>query len=457
MASEPVSIDVKAWLEEARFGAYQKFLLALCFLTLLLDGFDAQVIAVAAPGLTAHLGLEPAELGALFAGGTLGGAVAGFLIAPFSNRLGRRVLIAGSLGLSGVLTLGYLVAATLPQLLALRIGCGFLLAVAVSVTFSYAAEITPRRMAVRGVMFTTTGFGIGVAMSGFIGAWMIPAFGWQSVFITGGVLTIIASVLLVFLLPESARYMAYRGGQNARLREVLKRIDPGREMPDGAIFVLNEEQKPGLALTHILGSGRAGPVMMLWAVGFLVNVNIWILVQWLPTFVREAGADISQASVAVGWFKMGGIVGGLICAYFVDRARNGYPLLTVVAVACAASFLLLAEIDAKTTAFLFAVVLTGMLIHAVSYTNGGLLARMLPTYVRMPGMAISGGFSRLGSMTGPLGVGLLKQVGWSNAMIFKAALIPLLLCAVLFVLLAVFTVRLREREESSGEGAPAVA
>ena len=56
-------VDVSSVLDKARFGSLQLVVLALTFLTLVMDGFDIQAIAFAAPALTRPGGSSAARSG----------------------------------------------------------------------------------------------------------------------------------------------------------------------------------------------------------------------------------------------------------------------------------------------------------------------------------------------------------------------------------------------------------
>ena len=67
---------------------------------------------------------------------------------------------------------------------------------------------------------------------------MIPHYGWQSVLVLGGVMPLLLAVALMFLLPESARYMVVKRHPAQRIAAILKRIAP---LPDAVEFELREE------------------------------------------------------------------------------------------------------------------------------------------------------------------------------------------------------------------------
>ena len=56
---------------------------------------------------------------------------------------------------------------------------------------------------------------LGAVLGGLASAKLIAAFGWQSVFIVGGALPLALLPLLLALLPESARFLAGKGRDQA--------------------------------------------------------------------------------------------------------------------------------------------------------------------------------------------------------------------------------------------------
>src|SRR5205807_8987265 len=80
------------------------------------------------------------------------------------------------------------------------LGLGGSIPIAMALMTEYARA---RERATRvGIMFV--GYTVGSALGGVIAAQLIPAYGWPSVFILGGVLPIAPGLISVFVLPESA-------------------------------------------------------------------------------------------------------------------------------------------------------------------------------------------------------------------------------------------------------------
>lgn len=429
------AIDVRKFIDDAKFSRYQMGLLALCFLTILVDGYDAQTVAVAAPSLKSAAGLSSSQLGTIFAAGSMAGLLAGFGAAPFLHRFGRRSLMIACVLLSGILSLAFVLADSFVHVLALRLASGFFLALLVTITNAFTAEIAPKRRLATCVVIITTGGGLGTASAGFLSGWLTSHFGWEFIFYSGGTASLITAALLFLFLPESPRALALVESNASKIRAFLHRVDRQKDLPEDSRFYLDEEKKPGLRIANLLKEGRALPSFGMWIGIFCMHFVVYILQNWLPSLVASAGGGASQAGNAIGWFKIGGIVGGLLCAAYIDQRRNPYPILAVfLALSCVGLFGI-SHIGLTGGAFLFIIAFTGLVLVGPQYASTALMARLFPTYVRTGGMAITGGFNKSGAMTGPFVVGLLLQVGWNEQDIFRAVTIPVLVTVAIFIAL----------------------
>src|ERR1700740_1376165 len=117
-------IDTRALIEESPFGGYQKSVLLLCFLAMGIDGYDVQMIGVAAAGIRETLKLQPATLGVVITAGQVGVAVGALFLAPASDWIGRKWLMILCCFVFGVFSLWTAFADTVPSLVTLRVLAG---------------------------------------------------------------------------------------------------------------------------------------------------------------------------------------------------------------------------------------------------------------------------------------------------------------------------------------------
>jgi len=230
-------IDVSEVVDHAGMGGFHVLLTLLCFLCLLMDGFDTQAVSYTGPAITRDWKIASSLLGPVF-GATNFGVLVGALTLPMlADRIGRRpVLIAGTL-FFGAITLLTGLAANVEQLMVLRFAGGVGLGSIIPNATALVNEFTPLKHRVAVVIAFGCGMNAGGALGGLVAAAMIPHFGWRSVFFAGGMLPLLLAVAMVFLLPESLQFLVLHGGDPKRW---LGRIDPALPLGPSSWFIVRE-------------------------------------------------------------------------------------------------------------------------------------------------------------------------------------------------------------------------
>lgn len=111
-------------MDDEPMSAYQWFVIALCFLINMLDGFDVLVMAFTAASVASQWALSGVQLGYLLSAGLVGMALGSLVIAPWADRIGRRPLIMLCIAIAGVGMLASAYAQSAVQLGALRLFTG---------------------------------------------------------------------------------------------------------------------------------------------------------------------------------------------------------------------------------------------------------------------------------------------------------------------------------------------
>lgn len=209
-------------------------------------------------------------------------------------------------------------AGTLNQLTALRFLTGLGLGAAMPNAATLMSEYAPERRRALLVNLMFVGFPIGSSMGGFVSAWLIPHYGWQSVLILGGVMPLALAVVLIVLLPESARYLVVKNKSQQQIGTILRRIAP---LPEATHFVLREtgQIKEKSALGVIFSPRYALGTVMLCLTYFMGLLIFYLLTSWLPLLIRETGATLSQASIITALFPLGGGIGVLVLGALMDK------------------------------------------------------------------------------------------------------------------------------------------
>ena len=199
--------DVGTALDTATIGRSHVAIALLAMSVIVLDGFDLQALAFAAPALLSEWGITRADLAPIFAAGMVGVAIGGLTIGPRGDVWGRRPALIGSAIFFGLTTLASAWAQTEAQLLILRLLAGVGMGGALTNATALVVETAPLRWRPALTMVTMVGVPVGGFIGGMLAARLIPAYGWESVFLVGGVMPVLLAIVLWIWLPESARFL----------------------------------------------------------------------------------------------------------------------------------------------------------------------------------------------------------------------------------------------------------
>ncbi|MGI4954960.1 MAG: MFS transporter [Janthinobacterium lividum] len=420
-------IDLAGFIEAQPVGRRQITLLLMCAAVLFTDGFDTQAIGYVAPELAREWQLGRGALGSVFSAGLFGLLLGSLLFSPIADRVGRKRIVVGSTAAFGLLTLATTLAPDVTTLTVLRFLTGLGLGGAMPNAVALTAEISPHRRRATMVMAMFCGFSLGAAVGGLIAAAMIPAFGWRSVFVLGGVAPLLLAVYLARALPESARFLALQGNQDARVGRIVAWLFPDQAPPPGARFTVAEHAATGVPVRALFTEGRTVFTLLLWTVFFMSLVDLYFLSNWLPTVLSDLGASVSAAAIIGSMLQVGGLVGTFALGWVIDRFSFRALAVTylLAAAAIAAVGLSHHSVPGVTTAVFAA----GFCIVGGQIAANALASGSYPTAARATGVGWALGIGRIGSIVGPLVGGLLLSLRWSTEALFGVAAIPALFAA----------------------------
>lgn len=389
-----------------------QFVIALCALVTLLDGYDTQAISLAAPAIEAAWHQQPSVFGTVFSIGLFGGLVGAAVSGVVGDRAGRRPLVLVGVLEFAVLSLVTPVFGTsVGALEVLRFLTGLGLGAAIPSTIAIASEYAPAKSRTTTVGLMWCGFPMGAVVGGILAAWLIPGHGWQSVFYIGGVMPLLVLVLLWFRLPESGRFLQVRG-DTAAASKILRRLgipaDEDQASPQPA-------RSP---VADLFRQGRAAGTLLLWAAMFLTLVMAYFLATWLPSIA--AGAGMRSALLAVSTSNLGGVIGCVLISRLADR-RAATPVIAGAYALGAVAIGLIGWASTSSALLLIVAFFAGLLSLGAQLCTVALVATFYDTRQRATGVGWSIGAGRLGGIIGPVLGGVLIAAGVATPILFVLA------------------------------------
>jgi len=431
-------IDVSDFVDEAPVSPFQIAIFAVCGAIAMLDGFDAQMIGYIVPAIAREWGIVGPAIGAnfkwVFTWGLVGlmlGALAG---GPAADRFGRKTVMLVSVAGFGIAMLASPFASGIVSLSVLRFLTGLGLGGSMPNTIALTAEFAPKRLRTTLITLMFSGFPIGNVLAGLMSVPLIERFGWQGVFVVGGIAPLLILPIAQMLLPESVRFQVVRGRDLERAARTLRRIAFNSALGK-APLVLSEQSLAGIPVAHLFRAGRGSGTLLLWVAFFMTLLIIFFFVSWLPLLLGQVGLSAEHSIWTAALFNGGGTVGAVTLGWLIDRSEP-YRLVIGAYFAAAAAIASIAWAGASLPLLVLTIFLTGFTVVGAQSSINALAARLYPTSVRSTGVSWGLGIGRIGSIVGPYIGGVLLQLKWAPSDLFLLATIPALVAGIAMIFMS---------------------
>ncbi|KZE33543.1 MFS transporter [Crenobacter luteus] len=438
-------VDVQRYIDDHPFSRFQTTILLLCFLVVLVDGFDTAYIGFIAPAIRDEWGLSSAALAPLFGAGLFGLMAGALVFGPLADRVGRKKVLLCSVLFFGLASLASAFSTDLTTLVALRfltgVGLGGAMPTAITLTSEYCPQA--RRSQLVTLMFC--GFTVGSALGGLLSVQILPYVGWRGVLVVGGVLPLLLAVFLKVYLAESLRFLVLRNGSPEAVRRIVEKMGAGR---GGAVpeFVIGGlEHKVASPVRELFHGKLAAGTLLIWCSFFMSLLIIYLLSSWLPILLNSAGIGLGRASVVTAMFQVGGTIGAILLGRLMDRfgsARTlslSYVLGAVFVALCSAS-------TGQFALLTFAVFGIGFCISGGQVGANAMVAAFYQTGNRATGVSWANAVGRCGSVLGSMAGGWLLSMQIAIDRILLLLALPALLAALGLLLLGLVKRRIDRQD-----------
>ncbi|ANC83422.1 MULTISPECIES: MFS transporter [Pseudomonas] len=424
------SLDVQSFINQQPLSRYQWRVVLLCFLIVFLDGLDTAAMGFIAPALSQEWGIDRASLGPVMSAALIGMVFGALGSGPLADRFGRKGVLVGAVLVFGGFSLASAYATNVDQLLVLRFLTGLGLGAGMPNATTLLSEYTPERLKSLLVTSMFCGFNLGMAGGGFISAKMIPAYGWHSLLVIGGVLPLLLALVLMVWLPESARFLVVRNRGTDKVRKTLSPIAPQVVAEAGSFSVPEQKAVAARNVFAVIFSGTYGlGTVLLWLTYFMGLVIVYLLTSWLPTLMRDSGASMEQAAFIGALFQFGGVLSAVGVGWAMDRF-NPHKVIGIFYLLAGVFAYAVGQSLGNITVLATLVLVAGMCVNGAQSAMPSLAARFYPTQGRATGVSWMLGIGRFGAILGAWSGATLLGLGWNFEQVLTALLVPAALATV---------------------------
>ena len=414
------TLDVHPIIDNARFTPFHWMVMAWCGLLLIFDGYDLFIYGVVLPVIMKEWGLTPLQAGALGSYALFGMMFGALAFGSLADRIGRKKGIALCFALFSGATILNGFASSPDEFGIYRfiagLGCGGLMPNAVALMNEYA----PKRLRSTLVAVMFSGYSLGGMLSAGVGIYLLPRFGWESMFFAAALPLLLLPVILYYL-PESIGFLV-RQGRVKDACALLKRVDPDCDVQADDVLQVLERKAKGASVAALFREGLAVRTLALWLAFFCCLLMVYALSSWLPKLMANAGYSLGSSLSFLLALNFGGMAGAIFGGWLGDR----YNLVKVKVAFFLAAALSISLLGVNSPM----PVLYGLIFIAGATTIGTQIllyagaAQLYGLSVRSTGLGWASGIGRNGAIVGPLLGGALMGINLPLQLNFIAFAIP---------------------------------
>lgn len=361
-------------------SAFRSWPAALCWLVVLLDGFDLVVLGVVIPTLIDqhHLGFTASSTTVAATLSLVGVAIGAALSGPVADRVGRRRALLAAVALFSVATIALPLSPSIEVFDAWRLIGGIGLGACMPVALTLMSEYSDTTRKATASTLTMTGYHTGAVIAALVGLAFLPS--WTAVFYVGGVAGLLLLPMLWFKLPESEAFLAARADAT---RPSIRTLFAGH-----------------LARTTI----------GIWIGSFMGLLLVYGLNTWLPKLMHDAGYSLATSLSLLLMLNIGAIAGLVLAGAVADRRGTKSTILLWFGASAVLLALLSVRIDSSVL-LNGLVFVTGMFVFSAQVLVYAYVTQAYPAPVRGTALGLAASVGRLGAIFGPTLTGALIASG----------------------------------------------
>lgn len=421
----------------SRFSKGSAAAVLVCWLLVVFDGYDLIVYGTVQSSLISETGwgLSKATAGTIGSMAFVGMMIGAIFAGRMADSWGRRRTILGCAIVFSIFTILCAFAPNAAVFGGLRLLAGIGLGGLVPSANALVAELVPTKWRSTIATLMMSGVPIGGSIAALVGIQLIPAFGWESMFL-------VAVLALMIVVPLGLKYLPETlapGGTSDKHSAAGSATGKAARTAAGSGRNLGEP----IGFKSLLRTPYLG-VSLLFALATIATLFAWYgLGTWLPNLMQLAGYNLGSALTFALALNLGAVAGSVITAW--AGTRFGPIPTAIAAAAVAAAGLLVLVTGPPVTVVYLMLVLAGVGTHGTQCLIIAAVASHYPGHLRGTALGWALGTGRIGAVAAPQIGGLLLAAGLgvnSNFLAFAGA------AAIAAVLLAAVGLKLKSKSST---------
>jgi putative MFS transporter len=453
---QPPRVNVAARLERLPMTRYQRSLFAIIATAWFFDSIDLGIMTFVLGSIKTEFALTSAQAGLLasssFFGMFLGAAIAGML----ADKFGRKPIFQISMIFWGVGSLLCGFATDVTWLMVFRVILGFGMGMEFPIGLSMVSELVPAKSRGKYVATLEGFWPIGFIFAGIITYFALPLIGWRGIFIALSIPAVFVFIVRRYV-PESPRWLEETGRMQeadnvtTRIEQNVIKANCGKPLPAPVALADMPQRVDKRALFSQLWHGvYAKRTVMLWALWFFALLGYYGLTSWLGALLQQAGYAATKSIMYTVYISLAGIPGFIFSAWLLEKWGRK-PTCVLMLIGSAAAAYVYGQV-ATAQAPVAQLIGAGLCMQFFMFGMWSVLyaytPELYPTRSRGTGSGFASSVGRLGSLLGPIAVGVILPFTGHTG-VFTLGAISFGIAALMVVVMGVETKGL-SLEEVSG-------
>ncbi|WKA59326.1 aromatic acid/H+ symport family MFS transporter [Planococcus shenhongbingii] len=420
------AINTNEVIANSKFNRFHWSLLLWSFLIIAFDGYDLVVYGTVVPVLIENWNLTSVEAGAMGSYGLFGMMFGAVFFGTLADRIGRKKVVVMTVILFSLFTVLCGFANSPTEFSTYRFLAGLGLGGIMPNIIALLTDYSPKSMRSMMVSIVLCGYSVGGILAPLLGIYLMPQFGWESIFWIAG-LPLLALPWMYKQLPETASHLI-RTGNKKELFRILRKVSPETEFNENDEVLELEKSDSKVPLAGLFKEKRGLSTVMFWIAFFSCLLMVYGLNTWLPKLMMDAGYALNSSLGFLIALQGGAIVGTLIIARLCDK--YGAKKLLVPMYASGAVVLTLLGFGGNIVVIYVLVAIAGAATIGAQNIVQAYVSQYYPAYIRSTALGTASSIGRIGGMLGPVLGGFLLSISLPIQMNFIAFAIPGLIAAI---------------------------